>query len=105
MNMLTHASYAFDIFFFFSSRRRHTRSLCDWSSDVCSSDLPPQRSHGLRNDRFTDRNDSVGYLHFTVRSFSILGKTSATLAPFARDLGNTNLPRAQDAEERKGSNV
>src|SRR5260221_623443 len=27
--------------FFFSSRRRHTRSLCDWSSDVCSSDLTP----------------------------------------------------------------
>ena len=25
--------------FFFSSRRRHTRSLCNWSSDVCSSDL------------------------------------------------------------------
>src|SRR5260221_7671008 len=25
--------------FFFSSRRRHTRSLCDWSSDVYSSDL------------------------------------------------------------------
>src|SRR5215204_4395909 len=25
--------------FFFSSRRRHTISLCDWSSDVCSSDL------------------------------------------------------------------
>src|SRR5947207_12647136 len=28
-----------DRFFFFSSRRRHTRSLCDWSSDVCSSYL------------------------------------------------------------------
>src|SRR5216683_4310250 len=27
------------IFFFFSSRRRHTRSDRDWSSDVCSSDL------------------------------------------------------------------
>src|SRR5919205_1045506 len=27
------------LYFFFSSRRRHTRSLCDWSSDVCSSDL------------------------------------------------------------------
>src|SRR5438309_7701813 len=25
--------------FFFSSRRRHTRWNCDWSSDVCSSDL------------------------------------------------------------------
>src|SRR5688572_31637546 len=28
-------------FFFFSSRRRHTRFDCDWSSDVCSSDLEP----------------------------------------------------------------
>src|SRR6266850_3515855 len=27
-------------FFFFSSRRRHTRLQGDWSSDVCSSDLP-----------------------------------------------------------------
>src|SRR5436189_4233605 len=27
------------IFFFFSSRRRHTRYIGDWSSDVCSSDL------------------------------------------------------------------
>src|SRR5215212_10591153 len=32
------------LFFFFSSRRRHTRCLSDWSSDVCSSDLraPPR---------------------------------------------------------------
>src|SRR6266571_8131172 len=27
------------LLFFFSSRRRHTRLTCDWSSDVCSSDL------------------------------------------------------------------
>src|SRR5438034_6240186 len=33
---------AFRLPFFFSSRRRHTRSLCDWSSDVCSSDLTAQ---------------------------------------------------------------
>src|SRR5207248_4351724 len=36
--------------FFFSSRRRHTRSYGDWSSDVCSSDLVttarPQRQNG-----------------------------------------------------------
>src|SRR5689334_24158848 len=31
----------FVFFFFFSSRRRHTRWNCDWSSDVCSSDLAP----------------------------------------------------------------
>src|SRR2546430_4503466 len=30
-------------FFFFSSRRRHTRFDCDWSSDVCSSDLERTR--------------------------------------------------------------
>src|SRR5699024_11410567 len=29
------------LLFFFSSRRRHTRSKRDWSSDVCSSDLCP----------------------------------------------------------------
>src|SRR5690242_21250444 len=32
------------LFFFFSSRRRHTRLTCDWSSDVCSSDL---REYGV----------------------------------------------------------
>src|SRR5690242_20980338 len=30
--------------FFFSSRRRHTRLTCDWSSDVCSSDLMVEES-------------------------------------------------------------
>src|SRR5260370_1773327 len=30
--------------FFFSSRRRHTRFKCDWSSDVCSSDLLIRRA-------------------------------------------------------------
>src|SRR2546430_11883943 len=34
--------------FFFSSRRRHTRFDCDWSSDVCSSDL------------YTISNDAIG---------------------------------------------
>src|SRR5699024_11567126 len=32
--------------FFFSSRRRHTRSKRDWSSDVCSSDLGEQLTNG-----------------------------------------------------------
>src|SRR2546430_902621 len=36
-------------FFFFSSRRRHTRFDCDWSSDVCSSDL--DRPHRLQARR------------------------------------------------------
>src|SRR4030066_321712 len=36
--------------FFFSSRRRHTRFKCDWSSDVCSSDLA---------GRFRTEKDSI----------------------------------------------
>src|SRR4029434_11342292 len=31
--------------FFFASRRRHTRFKCDWSSDVCSSDLTDTHTH------------------------------------------------------------
>src|SRR2546428_13663425 len=40
-------------FFFFSSRRRHTRSDRDWSSDVCSSDLLPASEK--RRDRWAAR--------------------------------------------------
>src|SRR6266481_8768651 len=36
--------------FFFSSRRRHTRWNCDWSSDVCSSDLTTAINRILSND-------------------------------------------------------
>src|SRR5262249_57800538 len=37
------------VVFFFSSRRRHTRLVSDWSSDVCSSDL--RRDERTRHDR------------------------------------------------------
>src|SRR5207248_6049614 len=37
------------VLFFFSSRRRHTRSYGDWSSDVCSSDLLSRVEHQLVN--------------------------------------------------------
>src|SRR5437867_9523146 len=40
--------------FFFSSRRRHTRSYGDWSSDVCSSDLSrPTRARSRRRSSST----------------------------------------------------
>src|SRR5258705_13830478 len=38
-------SRSFVRMFFFSSRRRHTRCLSDWSSDVCSSDLASSRCY------------------------------------------------------------
>src|SRR5260221_1946314 len=45
---------ASSVFFLFSSRRRHTRSLCDWSSDVCSSDL----DHGMRVGKDSGKDKS-----------------------------------------------
>src|SRR5699024_12580820 len=53
--------------FFFSSRRRHTRSKRDWSSDVCSSDLvfgklrtsERGRIHRLVRDRTRRQNHGV----------------------------------------------
>src|SRR5947199_1992911 len=49
--------------FFFSSRRRHTRCLSDWSSDVCSSDLggaPRPGASGSCAYRRTRRSRNVG---------------------------------------------
>src|SRR5258705_257616 len=42
--------------FFFSSRRRHTRCLSDWSSDVCSSDLVSRMFEFLFRDFEHPRN-------------------------------------------------
>src|SRR2546430_5464203 len=49
--------------FFFSSRRRHTRFDCDWSSDVCSSDLV--RAESIRDLCCGEysRRPSLGRLH------------------------------------------
>src|SRR5690242_21016315 len=52
-------------FFFFSSRRRHTRLTCDWSSDVCSSDLR------LRFPAITLKN--VFMLAYDLKDFQLIG--------------------------------
>src|SRR5438132_8727892 len=49
----------FIVLFFFSSRRRHTRSLCDWSSDVCSSDLRRPELEVRRVDRRADLGERL----------------------------------------------
>src|SRR5256886_16103630 len=52
------------LFFFFSSRRRHTRFDCDWSSDVCSSDLSPGEKRQAQIDgRGVQGIHRLGQLH------------------------------------------
>src|SRR5437016_9507580 len=52
--------------FFFSSRRRHTRLVSDWSSDVCSSDLDPLQAKlardRLRSEEFVLESDRIAAL-------------------------------------------
>src|ERR1035441_1981688 len=64
------------MFFFFSSRRRHTRCLSDWSSDVCSSDLREagmveaiERSVNGSGGLLQVADDNVGY-GFATRKFN-----------------------------------
>src|SRR6267143_6540641 len=60
-----------ELVFFFSSRRRHTRWNCDWSSDVCSSDLLGRgeqilvlRKGGIREGPAGFQVDHPGFLLF-----------------------------------------
>src|SRR5580693_10362297 len=47
--------------FFFSSRRRHTSWNCDWSSDVCSSDLAALFVERARQDLLLDAGGIAGW--------------------------------------------
>src|SRR5262249_58110702 len=73
-------------FFFFSSRRRHTRLVSDWSSDVCSSDLarPGHRGRLMCPAQRDLRDD-----------------TSRALLELTRELADKELRPIADAAERE----
>src|SRR5471030_3485337 len=86
-------------FFFFSSRRRHTRCLSDWSSDVCSSDLDYRwqaRTGGKaaarrepRQDRKSTRLNS-SHLGISYAVFCLKKKKKKTkLIPYQKKKKNT----------------
>src|SRR4051812_49456564 len=67
-------------FFFFSSRRRHTRLTCDWSSDVCSSDLAGPGGGGARRPALERRVRRTRHGRPVTASATLVGI----------DLGTTN---------------
>src|SRR5260221_1248238 len=71
--------------FFFSSRRRHTRSLCDWSSDVCSSDLTYSSRNVAYSFAVAWRNEGG--------ICPLKGWVRVILVPLLRVLGDTPQPQ------------
>src|SRR5205814_6555530 len=68
--------------FFFSSRRRHTRCLSDWSSDVCSSDL---EEFGRVRCEIVARSGEVIPVDLSAAIVTEDGRDTATVGVF-RDL-------------------
>src|SRR3989475_1188337 len=78
-------------FFFFSSRRRHTRFDCDWSSDVCSSDLSlavlplDNLSGDASQDYFADgMTDELITDLAQIRALRVISRTSVMAYKHAR---------------------
>src|SRR5205807_4711825 len=93
------------LYFFFSSRRRHTRLQGDWSSDVCSSDLV-RVAHGTGETRLGVLDPDSGRLtdlnlpfQVFVSGVSAAGQTIATIA------GGPEIGRASCRERVWGSGV
>src|SRR5207237_2222573 len=88
---------SFVLVFFFSSRRRHTRFKCDWSSDVCSSDL-------REGSRVLDAPCGYGRLSLPLarRGAIVVGvdQSAELLAQAEKDRGD--LPANRSEERRVG---
>src|SRR5699024_11880293 len=84
---LSYFSYtcAFFVIFFFSSRRRHTRSKRDWSSDVCSSDLLQRWRSGNGADdevHSPEGGERLGNWHRVQVEVVVCAEVRSRLRPF-----------------------
>src|SRR5207248_7415536 len=86
-----------EAFFFFSSRRRHTRSYGDWSSDVCSSDL----FAGGVNTATTNTSGVATAATFTANGTAGGPYTVTASAPGAASPANFSLTNLARSEERR----
>src|SRR5256886_10200555 len=80
--------------FFFSSRRRHTRFDCDWSSDVCSSDL-------AINDTVSESDRITGAIAgVRAHGYDIVLKLDATIGLAKRDAAAAEAARLTTQDRR-----
>src|SRR3954463_8283893 len=67
--------------FFFSSRRRHTRLSCDWSSDVCSSDLQLIEDEFPRHASVLDDVSRRDFMKVAAAGLALAGLSACTKQP------------------------
>src|SRR5688572_2139462 len=80
-------------FFFFSSRRRHTRFDCDWSSDVCSSDLAPVLVLTAKGEEANKvQAFSIGGDDYVTKPFGVLELIARVKALLRRSRGKDDAP-------------
>src|SRR5690606_40017701 len=99
-------------FFFFSSRRRHTRFSRDWSSDVCSSDLiephgPPARCCANRSTRQPSEMPSQNRypIRYDWKKFASPNRASAAAPSTAITPTPSEIGRASCREREKVTEV
>src|SRR5699024_11680934 len=80
-------TYVFLCFFFFSSRRRHTRSKRDWSSDVCSSDLSSKVKGSIVGGNSLDLISKIGICVIILFLRANLNSTNKSFLTISRCLG------------------
>src|SRR2546429_5014473 len=83
-------------FFFFSSRRRHTRCSRDWSSDVCSSDLIAGVAGTILLGRLMDKHNKSAFRILAVAYFG------AAVSIFLIGESGVSIPLLRSEERRVG---
>src|SRR3990167_5716159 len=84
---------------FFKSRRRHTRFDCDWSSDVCSSDLTLHTDLGHRT-RATKVDGNIVPLKYQLQNGQRVEILTAKLGAPSRDWLSPQLGYLKSARTR-----
>src|SRR3712207_7376795 len=90
-------------FFFFSSRRRHTRYWRDWSSDVCSSDLMTQSSNRIFDELARFATDAAGAAQGVRREIETVVRTQLERLVKDMDVATREGDPESVAEGKDGS--
>src|SRR5438876_11543117 len=84
------------MFFFFSSRRRHTRWTGDWSSDVCSSDLPDPRGMVVVAHGFGEHGACYDHVARAVGTAAGVDFVAADFRGHGRSPGRRGVVRSEE---------